>query len=343
MTCPVRALALYVICSALAAAGCDSGDAVARLDGAVVDGPADVDVADVRPDAIPDAAPDAAPDARPVDMGVELDRAVDAAPDLAVDVAVDAQLPEACLPWVDVPDAELVARLHAHLHGTYRPIEAELDLGGHPNRYTTARHLMFTAVEWFEEPERGRGGYECVYTGRFVASPPDAEPDDEVMNCEHTWPRARMSPRDSLRYSHEQSDIHHLLPTISGVNSLRGSERFGDVVDGRNLDYLPAVYGTNTNGEVVFQPRRERQGDIARVVFYFSVRWGKPIRDDEEAALRGWMVDDPVDRRERARNDLVEGIQGNRNPFVDCPQLVDRIADFAGFEPLDTEENLPAP
>lgn len=353
------------VCALLLAAlavgsGCDAGDELPRVDAGPgadrgeTDGAIpDPDVALPDPDAGPsdgaldraidgplldgspvDADPVDGADAGPADLG-----SIDGPPP---DTLPDSGPPPGCLPWADVPDDQLVARLHAELHETYRPIEAELDLGGNPNRYTTARHFMFAEVEWFDDPERG-GGYECVYTGRFVASAPDEEPDNDVMNCEHTWPRARMSPRDTLRYSHEQSDIHHLLPTISGANSLRGSERFGDVENGRNLDYLPAVYGTDARGEIVFQPRRERQGDVARVIFYFSVRWGKPIRDDEEAALRGWMTDDPVDDRERARNDAVEAIQGNRNPFVDCPGLVARIADFAAFETLDTEENLPAP
>ena len=163
------------------------------------------------------------------------------------------------------------------------------------------------------------------------------------MNCEHTWPRAFMSPEGTLRYSHEQSDIHHLRPTISGANSLRGSFPFGDVVNNRNLDHLPAVLGTDAYGDTVFSTRAETRGDVARVIFYFAVRWGKAIDDHEEAALRGWMRGDPVDADERARNDRVEAIQGNRNPFIDCPDLVDRIDDFAAFEPLDTEANLPAP
>ena len=52
------------------------------------------------------------------------------------------------------------------------------------------------------------------------------------------------------------------------------------------------------------------------------------INDREEAILRQWHKEDPVDDLERTRNNRVEGYQGNRNPFIDRPELVDRISNF---------------
>jgi len=348
---------LLAVSVCLLAAGCEPEEGVLRQAEVGVPTDADVDgAADMADIPTPDTtAPDltiadAAPrDARPIDALPTDALPTDATPDgpsdaQPVDAAPDRGVMrhESCARWDDVADDALVAALHETLSTTYRPIEADVDLGGNLNRYTTARYRMFSEVEWFEDPDRG-GGHECAYTGRFFQSAQEIEPDDDIINCEHTWPRARMSPRGSLRYSHEQSDIHHLLPTVNGVNSLRGSDRFGNVDQGRNLDFLPAVSGLSAQGEVVFQPRRERRGDVARVIFYFSIRWGGDIRDDEEAALRGWMADDPVDGRERARNDRIEVIQGNRNPFIDCPELVERVEDFASFDALDTDETLPSP
>ncbi|MCA9539209.1 MAG: endonuclease [Myxococcales bacterium] len=239
-------------------------------------------------------------------------------------------------------DDALVAALHRELHEAYRPIEVQPDLGGNPNRYTTARFLMFTQVEYVPGPD-GQLGQECVYTGRFAVTPEGEEPARDAINCEHTWPRSRMAAEDTLRYSHEQSDIHHLLPTDPNVNSARGSLPFGDVMSVQNGSFRPALIGDDGAGHLVFEPRDERKGDVARVIFYFATRWGTGLAAYEEAPLRRWMVDDPVDARERRRNDLIEAIQGNRNPYIDCPELVGRIADFAEFEPLDTEQSLPAP
>ena len=44
--------------------------------------------------------------------------------------------------------------------------------------------------------------------------------------------------------------------------------------------------------------------------------------------LRAWHAGDPVDDEEAARNDAVFSLQGNRNPYVDHPEWVERISDF---------------
>ncbi len=274
---------------------------------------------------------DAGPDAAEQDARTEPDAA---SPDLGV------VHPVAC--FGELSGLSLREALQGRLSADYRPIEPTVDLGGNLNRYTTARHLMFTRVERAAPPGGGPPGVECVYTGRFVATGPDAEPDDSDVNCEHTWPRARMdADQEGALYEHEQSDIHHLFPADALANSARGSLRFGEVVSDRVLDHMPSILGRDANGEMVFQVRLARRGDVARGLLYFSVRWGADIRDDEEAVLRAWDAADPVDARERARNDAIATVQGNRNPFIDCPGLADRVDDFAAFDRAPEELPLP--
>ncbi|MGK0359833.1 MAG: deoxyribonuclease-1, partial [Bradymonadia bacterium] len=280
------------------------------------------------------AAADMAVDGAPADVGPDLASDM-GAPDMQ---APDMAQPDRCARWIDVADDALVAAVHAELIATYAPVEPELDRGGNLNRYTTARHFMFTQVERVQ----GGDGVEGVYTGRFVAIGPDEEPDNDDMNAEHVWPRSRMAPDEGTAlYEHQQSDVHHLHPSDSTANSTRGSSPFGVVVSDRNLDFLPSIAGRDAQGDRVFEPRDARKGDIARAIMYFSIRWGRAIEATEEGILRGWVVADPVDDRERRRNTLVEAVQGNRNPLVDCPALVPRIADFAEFMPAD--RNLPLP
>jgi deoxyribonuclease I len=249
-----------------------------------------------------------------------------------------------CTLWSGTPDQRLLTELHQQLSTQYRPIEVMNDLGGNPNRYTTARKFMFTRVERFRSPE-GPMVVECVYTTATAPAPETEDPNRDLINCEHVMPRSRMVDKNDLPglYSHMQSDIHNLLPSTPEANSARGSFPFGEVVSDRNLDFAPSTIGRGRNGDTVFEPRRERRGDIARTVLYASVRWGIDVGADEEEALRRWNQDDPPDNRERARNDAVQGIQGNRNPFIDCHDLVDRIDDFRFFQIQDSEQSLPNP
>ncbi|MCB9534634.1 MAG: endonuclease, partial [Myxococcales bacterium] len=266
----------------------------------------------------------------------------DAAPVADAEPRMDAAPPgEGCAAYAGLDGDALRDRLHRDVQSAYVPIDPQADLGGNLNRYTTARHFMFTQVERRPGPG-GQQGVECVYTGRFVATGPDEEPNHNDFNAEHVWPRSRMDgDRDSVLFSHHESDIHNLWPSDAGANSARGSFRFGTPVRDRVLDHSPSVLGTDASGDTVFEVRAARRGDIARTVLYYSVRWGLDLPATEEATVRAWHAEDPPDDLERGRNDAVEAIQGNRNPFIDCPELVERVDDFEAFQTLDGP--LPAP
>ncbi|MCP4499041.1 MAG: hypothetical protein GY822_03630 [Deltaproteobacteria bacterium] len=90
-----------------------------------------------------------------------------------------------------------------------------------------------------------------------------------------------------------------------------------------------------------FEPEDAVKGDLARGYFYMAVRYenslsvddstavsGADIEPWEEDLLRDWHLLDPVDDAERKRNDLVFGLQENRNPFIDHPEWVGHISDF---------------
>jgi deoxyribonuclease-1 len=251
--------------------------------------------------------------------------------------------PVSCAGYADLTDQALVEVLHTDLHDTYRPVEVMPDQGGTPNRYTSARRLLFLEIARETGPD-GQEGVECLYTGTFFPLAPGEEPTHDTVNTEHVRPRSTLAvDHDSLMYSHQQSDLNHLYPTLPGANSTRGSFPFGEPESVTNTDWTPALFGLDDRGQQVFAPRPERKGDVARAMFYMTARWGLDLEDHEEAVLKRWDAEDPVDARERTRNDAVEAMQGNRNPFVDCPALGAAVQDFAAFPPLDTNENLAAP
>ena len=129
-----------------------------------------------------------------------------------------------CDVWTGLSENGLRDALHSDVSSNYRPISVQLDLGGNPNRYTTARQIMFTAVER-QVDDAGQGELECIYTGFKAFAPADRDPDRDALNCEHVWPRSRMVPEveSPALYEHQQSDIHTLMPPQPDANSSRGS------------------------------------------------------------------------------------------------------------------------
>ena len=174
--------------------------------------------------------------------------------------------------------------------------------------YRGARFEMFAHVDNYD------GYVECVYTGRKIKT--DKIPNGTNMNCEHTWPQSQGAVGVA------KTDIHHLFPADSKANSVRGHLAFGPVSD---PDWSQ---GGSCRGDELFEVRKENRGNTARAKFYFSVRYGKRIGAEEEATLKQWHTEDPVDEAELARNSSVEEIQKNRNPFVDHPEFVHQISDF---------------
>lgn len=161
------------------------------------------------------------------------------------------------------------------------------------------------------------------------APAPRQIPDANILNTEHTWPQSRFTGRYPKEM--QKSDLHHLYPTDNELNSIRGNNPFGEVTrDSRKLKCPASRTGQgagSARGEV-FEPPRNHRGNVARALFYFSVRYQIPIDEAQEQTLRKWNREDPVDQDEINRNDAVQKVQGNRNPFVDYPELSDRIRDF---------------
>lgn len=206
-------------------------------------------------------------------------------------------------PWADASDEALLAELqdvHDATHVTHE--------------YEDAREHMFLVVD------RDDDGVEGVYTG-FVFNEPGV-PDFTVMNAEHTWPQSRGAGVIPM-----QSDLHHLYPARSDANSRRGNLIFCEVVSSSWSDGGSSL-GEDADGVSCFEPRDVHKGVVARAVFYFSAVYDEAIAPDEEATLRAWHDRYPPLRAERLRMARAAAYQGSRNPFVDFPHLVDRIADF---------------
>jgi endonuclease I len=158
-------------------------------------------------------------------------------------------------------------------------------------------------------------------------------------NREHVWPNSYGIDDRHPAYS----DLHNLRPEDEDVNSARGNKYF-DISQTGHVSYRfpahPEAPQCSTDFDS-WSPPDSVRGDVARVILYMDLRYegigGEPNlvvldtvqRITSETNFMGrlrtlllWHEWDPVDDAERGRNDRVESIQGNRNPFVDRPTLV---------------------
>lgn len=118
----------------------------------------------------------------------------------------------------------------------------------------------------------------------------------------------------------------------------------------RNFGYIGAkdtlIAGNNSTFNKVFEPIDEFKGDFARAYLYIATRYddrinnwknldsiGKhAISSTSYTGLEPWILQlcvkwhklDPPSALERKRNDSVYAIQGNRNPYIDFPSLVEK-------------------
>lgn len=193
--------------------------------------------------------------------------------------------------------------------------------------YRTARQYLFGRLHL----DQSRGyEIEDSYCERYFTSGvgPMKIPDHRNINCEHTWPQSKFSKLEPKSF--QKVDLHHLFPVDSVANSTRGNSPFGEVF-GRPIHSKcdSSQFGSDiSSGRNSFEPPNSHKGNVARALFYFSVRYRISIDSQQESYLRQWHRQDPVDRFERWRNSEIEEIQGNRNPFIDDETLVSDIEDF---------------
>ncbi len=200
------------------------------------------------------------------------------------------------------------------------------------HNYPGARRFIMQKVH-LQQDNNGYFVYDVYCNLKFRKNvSPKTMPNHKQLNIEHTWPRSRFGvKKGSAKFRQMEADLHHLYPTNSVANSTRGSYQFSQFqISGVRLFECPASkkgYITSTGADG-FEPPEEHKGNVARALFYMAIRYGLRISESEEFFLRQWNIMDPVDKEELLRNDSVEEIQGNRNPFIDDPELADIISDF---------------
>lgn len=186
--------------------------------------------------------------------------------------------------------------------------------------YRPARRWLFEVVD------NHNGSVTGLYTGRQatgIRGIPSAT-EGARMNTEHVTPQSELR-RNGV--GQLRSDLHILAANDTEANTARGNLPFGEVRN-ENWSKDGSRRGRDATGAQVFEPRDASKGVVARMRFYAALL-GNPIPANEEAVLRRWHTQFPPTAAERARTERVARTpQGNVNPFVTNPELVDRISDL---------------
>ena len=173
-------------------------------------------------------------------------------------------------------------------------------------------------------------------------------------NREHVWP---VSLGKFSKHDTPGCDLHHIRPTDSSLNGTRGNDKYGYVEGGREI-YGTVVTGGAHGGKKgggLMEPLDNVKGDVARICLYMHVRYGSEFAGpvsitnvfESIETLLAWHALDPVDTWEMGRNEVVQAIQGNRNPFIDYPELAWLLFDqevpeglqFPAYTPVQCEEH----
>lgn len=149
----------------------------------------------------------------------------------------------------------------------------------------------------------------------------------------NTWNKEHVWPRFYLPDDHSEDDYHNLKPSTPSVNSQRSNYRYGPGA---------GLYRLNSN-PLYFFPGDADKGDIARIIFYMQVRYNLILSINSVGELGlflQWHIEDPVDDFERNRNEVIFNVQQNRNPFIDHPELVERIWGKVNTDSSSNQEAL---
>jgi len=221
--------------------------------------------------------------------------------------------------------------------------------------YNTARDTLYSTIDLQEGNQ-----LSCVYSGYTITLDTTQDPSTDAynqgINCEHTYPQSMGASEEP-----QKSDMHHLFPCKSNVNSSRGNDPYAEIPDEdtdtwyRNdysQDTIPIEYidefaekdnPPDPNNEV-FEPKENHKGDASRAMFYFFAMYNDVADtnfwNEQRDVLLDWHYYDEVDDWELNRTWAIASYQENQpNPFILDSSLARRIwyMDDGGIDTSTTD------
>ncbi|WP_028114814.1 endonuclease [Ferrimonas kyonanensis] len=229
---------------------------------------------------------------------------------------------------------------------------------------------VWTALTYSDQDPANDKNVIEIYTGASISKHSNQTSGSGAgkWNREHVWAKSHGFPSES---QWGYTDAHHLRPADTAVNTKRSNNDFGECSDtGEEVQFDGKGTGNYLDtAKDCFEPRDAIKGDVARMMLYMDTRYqgtdgsmpnltlvDRTTTADElssNEAVHGtlcvlyrWHQEDPVDTADQQRNDAVYTYQGNRNPYIDRPELVKEVYGAAcgdGTPALDVEGEITAP
>ena len=158
--------------------------------------------------------------------------------------------------------------------------------------------------------------------------------NNQFLNCEHIVPKSLFN-NDRLGFS----DLHHLITAEGATNTFRNNRPYrqfepneGKVGPKSLISYI------DKGGKVTsdfFEPKNNK-ALVARATLYFIVchkqKLHKVVYDSAAVkTLIDWSNNQLPNSYELHRNESIFKLQGNRNPFIDYPEWVNKVDFMQGL------------
>ena len=159
------------------------------------------------------------------------------------------------------------------------------------------------------------------------------------MNIEHSFAQSWWGKTNC----NLKKDLFNIMPCESKINSSKGNRGMGIVTKVTNTNGATKV-GSGANGLSLWEPADEWKGDFARGYMYivtayedYANKWqsegSNSLYNNTYPTLKEWAYKlyiqwakaDKPNALEIKRNNDVAKIQGNRNPYVDFPNLMEYV------------------
>lgn len=223
-----------------------------------------------------------------------------------------------------------------------------VDLKNLINPHTKVEYADFTntIVREFHERDTSNNQHviNCQYSNEYVLYSGNFGLGTYDYSREHrmafSWINFSGIQRADFELTPEGCDIHALELVNNDVNFQRSNYPFNDVVTSV-YTYQAFKQGKDSRNKDAADVWGPRKGDVARALFYMMIcyngkygrNWGlSSLLSDADYQDLQKLIDmhyaDLPDAFEKARHEYVYSKQGNRNPFIDFPNLVDCI-DFS--------------